>query len=72
MRGTWTFGRTIVEAVRARLDETSEGTVNVNGRSVTFDAAPKEIVTLLVRLELGSYPGEKFVTSGPSVQNGVS
>ncbi|MBA3342046.1 MAG: hypothetical protein H0T48_09440 [Gemmatimonadaceae bacterium] len=50
VRGTWAFGRTIVEAVRARLDETPEGTVGVNGRSVTFEAAPKAIVTLLVRL----------------------
>jgi mannosylglycerate hydrolase len=51
VRGTWSFGRTIVEAVRARLDETPEGTVSVNGRSVTFEAAPKEIVTVLVTLE---------------------
>ena len=49
VRGTWQFGRTIVEAVRARLDETPEGAVSVNGRSVTFEAAPKEIVTVLVR-----------------------
>jgi alpha-mannosidase len=51
VRGTWTFGRTVLEAERVRLDETPEGTVNVNGRSVTFEAAPKEIVTALVRLE---------------------
>jgi mannosylglycerate hydrolase len=51
VRGTWAFGRTIVEAVRARLDETPEGTVNVNGRSVMFEAAPKEIVTVLIKLE---------------------
>jgi mannosylglycerate hydrolase len=51
VRGTWAFGRTIVEAVRARLDETPEGTVSVNGRSVMFEATPKEIVTVLVRLE---------------------
>ncbi len=51
VRGTWAFGRTIVEAVRARLDETAQGELSVNGRSVTFDAAPKEIVTVLVRLE---------------------
>ena len=49
VRGTWRFGYTIAEAVRARLDETPEGTLNVNGKSVTFEAAPKEIVTVLVR-----------------------
>ena len=54
VRGTWQFVRTIVEAVRARLDETPQGTASVNGRSVTFEAAPKEIVTVLVRLERGS------------------
>jgi len=51
VRGTWAFGRTIVEAVRARLDETPQGTVSVNGKSVTFEAAPMEIVTVLVHLE---------------------
>ena len=54
VRGTWAFGRTIVEAVRSRLDETPEVTVSVNGKSVTFDAAPKEIVIVLVRLERAS------------------
>lgn len=53
MRGTWTFGRTIMEAVRARLDETPEGTLSVNGRSVAFEAAPKQIVTVLVSLRVG-------------------
>ena len=43
------FGRTIVEAMRARLDETPEGMVSVNGRSVMFEAAAKEIVTVLVK-----------------------
>jgi mannosylglycerate hydrolase len=51
VRGTWTFGRRIVESVRARLDETPDGTVSVNGSSVMFEAAPKEIVTVLVTLE---------------------
>jgi alpha-mannosidase len=49
VHGTWAFGRTIVEALRARLDETPEGTLSVSGRSVPFEAAPKEIVTVLVR-----------------------
>jgi alpha-mannosidase len=53
VRGTWTFGRRIVESVRARLDETPDGrgTVSVNGSSVMFEAAAKEIVTVLVRLD---------------------
>ena len=46
------FGQTIVDAVRARLDETPQDErVSVNGRSLPFDAASKEIVTVLVRLE---------------------
>jgi len=51
VRGTWTFGRRIVESVRARLDETPDGTVSVNGRSVMFEAAAKEILTVLVKLD---------------------
>jgi alpha-mannosidase len=50
VRGTWAFGRPIMEAMRGRLDETPEGTISVNGRSVAFDAAPKEIVTVLVHV----------------------
>lgn len=51
VRGTWAFGRTIVEAVRGRLDETPEVTLTADGHSVTFGAGPKEIVTVLVRFE---------------------
>jgi mannosylglycerate hydrolase len=51
VQGTWAFGRTVVEAVGARLDETPEGMVSLKARSVTFEAAPKEIVTVLVRLD---------------------
>jgi hypothetical protein len=53
VRGTWTLGRTIVESVRARLDETPDGrgTVSVNGSSVMFEAVAKEIVTVLVKLD---------------------
>jgi hypothetical protein len=51
VRGTWDFEQTILEVVRARLDETPEGPLSVKGRSVTFDAASKEIMTVLVRLE---------------------
>jgi hypothetical protein len=51
VRGTWQFGRSVEGAVRARLDETPhEATVSVNARSVTFEAAAKEIVTVLLRL----------------------
>lgn len=51
VRGTWRFsGRTIAEATRARLDETSEhGPLGVDGNSIIFEAAPKEIVTILFR-----------------------
>lgn len=49
-RGTWRLNRTIIEAVRARLDETPEGALRVDGSTVGFEAAPREIVTLLVRL----------------------
>jgi hypothetical protein len=51
VRGNWELGWPIVEAMRARLDETPEGTLSANGKSVGFEAAPKEIVTLLVRLK---------------------
>ena len=51
VRGTWTLGRPIVESMRARLDETPEGTVSLNGRSVIIDAAPKEIVTVLAKVD---------------------
>ena len=50
VRGTWTFEATVVEAVRARLDETAVENLNANEKSITLDAAPKEIVTVLVRL----------------------
>jgi len=53
VRGTWRFSRAIAEAVRARLDETPEATLSLNGKSVVFEAAPKELVTVLVRLERG-------------------
>ena len=49
MRGTWRLGQPIAEAVRARLDETAEDALRVDGDSVSFEAAPMEIVTVLVR-----------------------
>ncbi|HUQ46507.1 MAG TPA: hypothetical protein VM033_07665 [Gemmatimonadaceae bacterium] len=50
VRGRWTLGRPIVEAVRARLDETPLEALPLAGHSVAFDAAPFEIVTVLALL----------------------
>jgi len=49
VQGTWRLGPTVADAVRARLDETPEVPLDVNGNSVSFEAAPKEIVTVLAR-----------------------
>lgn len=49
VQGHWTLARPIAEAVLARLDETPLEHVPVDGRSVSFEAAPYEIVTLLLR-----------------------
>jgi alpha-mannosidase len=48
-RGWWRLGKPLTEAVRARLDETPETAVPVLDGTVAFDAAPHEIVTILVR-----------------------
>jgi mannosylglycerate hydrolase len=48
-RGRWTLNRTVREAVRARLDETPLGALDASGRTVSFDADPGEIVTILLR-----------------------
>jgi alpha-mannosidase len=45
----WRLGRPITEAVRARLDESPVAPLAVEGDTVTFVAAPLEIVTILVR-----------------------
>ena len=50
IRGRWTLDRPIVEAVRARLDETPMEALPLAGHSVAFEAAPFEIVTVLVLL----------------------
>lgn len=50
VQGTWRLGRTFADAVRARLDETPEGAVCVEGRMVSFEAGGKEVVTVLVRV----------------------
>lgn len=47
--GEWRITRPITEAVRARLDETPAGTLAIRQGVVEFDAAPCEIVTILVR-----------------------
>lgn len=48
-RGRWRMSRTLSEAVRARLDETPLEPLVVDGDAVSFDAGPREIVTILVR-----------------------
>jgi hypothetical protein len=47
--GCWRLGRPVLEAVRARLDETPLDALVVDGGAVAFDAAPHEIVTVLLR-----------------------
>ena len=49
MRGRWRLGRAILEAVRARLDETPLDALAIAGEEVVFEAAPLEIVTVLLR-----------------------
>jgi hypothetical protein len=49
VRGRWTLAHPITEAVIARLDETPVAPLAVEGMSVSFEAAPYEIVTLLLR-----------------------
>lgn len=48
-RGRWRLGRPITEATRARLDETPGTVLTVLDDGVEFEAAPREIVTILVR-----------------------
>ena len=47
--GEWRVARKIAEAHRARLDESILGAVEVVDGVVRFTAAPREIVTVLVR-----------------------
>jgi alpha-mannosidase len=47
--GEWRLTRPITEAKRARLDETPLASLEVDRGTIKFTAAPKEIVTLLVR-----------------------
>ena len=41
--------RPVREALRSRLDETPLDSLEVDGHSVKFDAAPFEVVTVLLR-----------------------
>jgi alpha-mannosidase len=47
--GSWTLPFDAVECLRARLDETPIQALSSVDRVVAFDAAPREIVTILVR-----------------------
>jgi alpha-mannosidase len=47
--GTWRLGEPIREAHIARLDESAVSPADVLGDRVTFDAAPRAVVTVLVR-----------------------
>jgi alpha-mannosidase len=47
--GSWTVSFDIADAKLARLDETIVETVAISGRRVSFRAAPRGIVTILVR-----------------------
>ncbi len=49
VRGGWRLYRPVLEAVRARLDETPLAPLAVAERSIVFDAEPYEIVTVLLR-----------------------
>lgn len=49
VRGAWHIRRPTTEAVRARLDETSLDTLPIRDGVIHFAAAPREIVTILVR-----------------------
>ena len=50
VHGTWRLACDVLEAARARLDETLLGQLEVSARAVVFTAAPHEIVTVLVRV----------------------
>lgn len=49
VRGRWTLRRAVQDAVRSRLDETPLASLDVHEHSVSFEAAPYEIVTILLR-----------------------
>ena len=47
--GSWRFGIAIREARLARLDETSGERLSMSGDTVSFEAAPRAVSTILVR-----------------------
>ena len=47
--GAWRFERPVTHAVRARLDETLGEALHPRADAVQFTAAPREVVTILVR-----------------------
>ena len=47
--GAWRFERPVTHAVRARLDETLGDPLQPRADAVQFTAAPREVVTILVR-----------------------
>ena len=49
VRGRWIWHRDVEEAIRARLDETPIAPLDVDGRTIWFDAGPSDIVTILLR-----------------------
>ncbi len=49
VQGRWTLARPIEEALRARLDETPLDGLILDGNACDFEAAPYEIVTVLLR-----------------------
>lgn len=49
VRGSWTVARPVSVAMRARLDETPLAELEVRDGRVDFEAAPREIVTIIAR-----------------------
>jgi hypothetical protein len=47
--GSWRLGAPIREAKIARLDETVIGAAQADGETVNFLAAPRAVVTILVK-----------------------
>ena len=50
VKGSWTLGAEVYEAVRARLDETPIAPADLENNVITFTATPRAIVTILARL----------------------
>ena len=50
VRGAWTLGASVHEAMTARLDETAIEPAHTTGNTITFTAASRAIVTILARV----------------------